>query len=335
MVGPAASVSAGDPDVTVVMVPRERFSGTLASIRSLYEERDVPFVFICVDGGSPRPVQRRLAAEAQRRGFRVIRTEHYLTPNEARNLAIPEVRTKYIVFIDNDIVGVPGWLAALRRCAEETGADIVTPIVCIGKPMHSTVHFAGGDAAFAIENGQPVFWEQHHCYDRPLAEVRDGLVRGPTELAEFHCVLVRRQVFDRHGLLDENLKSINEHIDLCLTVRQGGGSVMFEPDAIITYVPKSRPGLGDLPYFFYRWSDELSLESEVHFHRKWGSVFNDDVTTGFVQPHRRRVWSSLRLGAQMVVGWHRSRALYDAAAGVFTRVGRRRSERALARDRVA
>jgi GT2 family glycosyltransferase len=197
--------------------------------------------------------------------------------------------------------------------------------------MHHTVHFAGGDAAFAIENGQRVFWEEHHCYNRLLAEVRGGLARGPTELAEFHCMLVRRDVFDRYGLLDENLKSMHEHVDLCLTVRQGGGLVMFEPEAVVTYVADPRPRISDLPYFFYRWNDAWSLESEAYFHRKWGSVFSDDLTRIFLQDHRRRVWASLRKSAQPFIGWRRSRSLYDAAANAFMRVGRRRRERALAR----
>jgi glycosyltransferase involved in cell wall biosynthesis len=321
-----------DVDVTVVMSPRERFSGTRRCIESLYEDQSVPFELICIDGGSPPSVSRHLAAESRRRGFRIIRRDHYLTPNEARNLAIPEVRTKYIAFVDNDVEFTPGWLAALRRCAEETGADIVTPVICIGKPLHSLIHFAGGEAHVLVESGQRFFHESHHCYNMQHSDVRDGLVRQPTECAEFHCVLVRSKVFERIGLLDENLKSIYEHSDLCMTVRASGGTVMFEPEALVTYVFETRLGVADLPFFFYRWNDDWALASEIYFHRKWSTVFNDDVTRGFVAGHRRKVWSQLRKVMQKVVGWRRSMFLYDAGANALIHLAERRRRGRLARS---
>ena len=321
---PANHGTTGAPDVTVVMVPRERFSRTRESIDSLYRDPGVPFAFICVDGGSPRSVAQALAEESRRRGFRLIRTEHFLMQNEARNLAIPQIEAKYVAFVDNDVEFAPGWLAALRRCAEETGADIVSPIVCWGEPAHTTVHFAGGDATIELRDGERRFRESHRFYNEKLADVRADLVRQPCELAEFHCMLVRRDVFDRVGLLDEELKSIFEHVDFCMSVRAAGGSVMFEPNALVTYVMEAHLGISDLLYYFYRWNDDWSLASESYFHRKWNSVYTDEVTTGFTRPHRRRVWPSLRKHAQRVVGWRRSIYLYDVAANLFIWAARRR-----------
>ena len=327
LVKPAAN---GGPDVTVVMSPRERFSGTLQSIASLYENAGTPFAFVCVDGGSPRSVRRPLAEACRQRGARLIRTDHYLTPNEARNLGLREVTTTYVAFVDNDVEFAPGWLAALRQCAEETGADLVTPVICIGEPAHSCIHFAGGHARIVVEGGQRVFREAQKFLDQSLSDVRDGLVRETSELVEFHCVLARRDVFDRFGPLDENFTSMNEHVDLALTVRAGGGRVMFEPNSVVTYAIDTRPRLSDLPYFFCRWCDEWSVASELHFDKKWGTTFNVGVPE-FVKHHRRKAWASLRRSAQMVVGWRRSYLLYDRVAAGFGRLGRRRRERALAR----
>src|SRR5919198_3394904 len=93
-----------EPAVTVVMSPREQFEVTQRSVESLYSDLRVPFDFICIDGNSPGPVRDYLRAEADRLGFRLIRTEYYLTPNEARNLAIAEAKTRYIAFVDNDVI---------------------------------------------------------------------------------------------------------------------------------------------------------------------------------------------------------------------------------------
>ncbi|MGH7125914.1 MAG: glycosyltransferase family 2 protein [Stellaceae bacterium] len=318
------------PFVTVVMSPRERFSGTRRSIAALYENTPLLFAFVCVDGGSPGPTRRYLAAESRRRGFRLIRTEHYLTPNEARNLALREVETPYVVFIDNDVIVSPGWLEALTRCAEETGAEIVTPLICIGEPIATTIHFAGGLAAIAEESGRRVFREEHLLAGRRLPDVRSDLVRRQVELAEFHCVLVRSEVFQRLGALDENLKTVHEHIDLCLTVRQHGGQVMFEPEAVATYVLKRGLHIGDLGFYFYRWSVPATLETEQHFHRKWNIAFDDRTTRVFVEPHRRMAWSRLRTLAGLFIGRRLSMRLYDACADALARRAAERRERATA-----
>jgi GT2 family glycosyltransferase len=317
------------PKVTVVMSPRERFSLTERSITSLFGDLSVPFDFICVDGGSPASVRDYLQREATRRSFRLIRTDYYLTPNEARNLATEQVRTRYVVFIDNDVVVAPGWLGNLLCCAEETNADIVAPLTCIGEPIHARVHMAGGEAHVREENGRRVFRESHYFADRPVAEVRDKLVRGPCELAEFHCMLTRKSVLDRLGPLDENLKAVAEHTDFCLTVRGAGGAVIFEPNALVTYVVGPPLALSDIPYFYCRWSDDWAVNSERYFHEKWGTLFNEDVFRQFVVPHRRHALPRLRRFVRTLVGWRISEFLFDRLARLVTWWPMRRRERLL------
>ena len=102
-----------DPQVTIVVVPRERFGLAARSLRSIYEQSDIPFRLVYVDGGSPSGVRRYLERQAEERGFELIRTDHYLSPNQARNLGLRRVKSEYVVFIDNDVVVAPGWLAPL------------------------------------------------------------------------------------------------------------------------------------------------------------------------------------------------------------------------------
>jgi GT2 family glycosyltransferase len=301
------------------MSPRERFSLTQRAIDALYADASETFDFICVDGGSPASVRDYLRHEARQRGFRLIRTEHYLSPNEARNLALEHVQTPYVVFIDNDLVVAPGWLRRLVGCAEETGADIVGPLTCIGEPVHTRIHIAGGDARITEESGRRVFREKHLFENRKLAEVRGELRRGPTELIEFHCMLTRKSVLDRLGPFDEKLTALAEHTDFCLAVRQQGGIVMFEPSSVVTYVVGPRFTLSDLAYFHYRWRDEWTLASERHFHEKWGTVFNDDLQKYFVLPHRRRATPRLRKMALSLIGWNLSERAFDGFAGLMIR----------------
>ncbi len=259
-----------EPLVTLVVVPRERFSYTQESLESIYQNTTIPFDLIYVDGNSPEKIKRYLQTKAEEKNFQLIRTDYYLFPNQARNLGLAQVKTKYLVFIDNDVICSPGWLSSLLNCAEETNAAVVGPLMCQYEPIHEIVHFAGGEAHILLDKtGRRHLREKMYKQGQQVAEVRPQLQRTETELAEFHCVLVRTEIFDRIGKLDEAMLNTKEHLDFCMTVRQSGSTVYFEPDAIVTYVPGPPLELSDLHYYMLRWSDAWTLGSLNHLRDKW------------------------------------------------------------------
>ena len=254
----AAARAAG---VAVVIVPRERFSFAERSLESVLAHTTHPHELIYVDGRSPARVGRYLKARAASADFRLIRTPHHLTPNEARNIGWRATSARYVVFVDNDVLVTPGWLEALVACADETGAWLVGPTSCIGEPTATLVHMAGGQAKIAVKDGRRVLVDEHGFENRRLDAVRSQMHRKPTGLIEFHTALVRREVFDRLGPLDEALRSTREHIDLSLAVQQAGGEIWFEPASVVTYVPPPPFRWFDVPYFLVRWSEAWNTAS--------------------------------------------------------------------------
>ena len=261
------------PKVTLVVVPRERFSYTRESLQSIYQCTRYPFSLVYVDGNSPEKTQKYLVEQAKTKQFKLIRSEKYLTPNQARNIGLKHVNTKYVVFVDNDIHVAPGWLEKIVQCAEETAAAVVSPVVCIGQDLHSKIHLAGGEARIVLEikkdrMGRKVH-EKHYFTNYLLTEVKDKLTRRECEFAKFHCLLVRRNIFDRIGLLDEKLLSSREDIDFCLNVINAGEKIYCEPKSLVTYVHNSGFEWSDLTYFMLRWSDTWEIASLEYFMKKW------------------------------------------------------------------
>jgi GT2 family glycosyltransferase len=268
------------PQVTIIQSQRERFSFTRESLESIYEHTTVPFKLIYVDGNSPDKTKRYLQQQSQLKGFQLIRTEHYLSPNQARNLAIPHVDTQYLVFIDNDVLVSPNWLEKLIECAAETNATVVCPLTCIGKNFGETVHLAGGEAHI-IEKPQEdgsikrKVHEKHYFVNRKVAEIKDELQRQKCEFAEFHCMLVKSEIFQTIGLLDEGFLSTREHIDFCMTVNNAGGTFYCEPTSVVTYVPGLKWELPELSFFLLRWSNAWEIASLEHFAKKWNLTTKD------------------------------------------------------------
>ncbi|NJN87053.1 MAG: glycosyltransferase [Leptolyngbyaceae cyanobacterium SL_7_1] len=308
------------PQVTVVVAPRERFSCTDRALESLYKNTSIPFKHIYVDGNSPRHIKRYLEAQAKEKGFHLIRTNHYITPNHARNLAIPHVDTPYVVFIDNDLVVLPGWLEKLMQCAEETGAWVVGPLYLEGEPEDGIIHMAGGDAHIREVRGGRRLAERHRFGGQPLEKYRPQLRRELTELVEFHCAFMRMEVFDKLGLLDEAYMSLADHIDLCLSVLDRGESIYFEPDAVVCYLTPPPFALTDIPYYLLRWSDEWNLSSVQRLKEKWDLAADDPFLEGHYRwgvRHRRILFKPVMDWLKSLQGQSKlSQALVGFAMGI-------------------
>lgn len=256
--------------VTLVVVPRERFSCAKDSLESIYNHTQMSFELVYVDGNSPAHLRSYLQAKAAEKQFQLIHTDYYLYPNQARNLGATAVKTPYLVFVDNDVIVSPGWLTALVQCAEATGAAVVGPLMCQYEPIHEEIHFAGGESHIWIDKtGRRRLREKMYNQGKKVDQLRPQLQRTETELAEFHCVLVRRQILEDLGGLDEKMLNTKEHLDFCMAVREAGGTVYFEPDALVTYVPGPPARWSDLHYYMLRWSDRWTLASLDHLRTKW------------------------------------------------------------------
>jgi GT2 family glycosyltransferase len=268
------------PAATVVVVPRERFSEAKRSLESLLRNTAPPYDLVYVDGGSPAPVRRYVESAARVRDFRLVRRIRYLSPNQARNIGLSLVDTRYVVFADNDLHVWPGWLERLVACAEETGAALVAPLYHQGAPGAELIHMAGGEAAIEEREGRRYLRESHYLSAASTDEAR-RLERRPTQLIEFHCVLARTDVLRQMGGLDARLLSTPEHVDLCLGVQATGRGIYVEPSAKVTYVGPGPLRWYDLPYFLLRWSDEWTRSSLHHFRAKW-HLADDDA---FIRDH--------------------------------------------------
>jgi GT2 family glycosyltransferase len=254
--------------VTLIVVPRERFSYTKKSLENIYQNTNLPFNLIYVDVNSPSEIKRYLEIQAQEKNFRLIRVNRFLTPNQARNLALASIDTEYVVFIDNDVLVKPDWLEALVNCADETGAWVVGPL-CLEGDDFAKVHMAGGTYEFKQRGSQRWMIMRRPCFRTPLSEVRIEFKRQPTQAIEFHCVLVRMEVFKELGLLDEQVMGIGQEDDLCLTVLQVGKPIYFEPASVITYVPPQTLAWSEMPFFYLRWSQAWCEVSIKRLREKW------------------------------------------------------------------
>ncbi|MFI5053771.1 MAG: glycosyltransferase family 2 protein [Acidimicrobiia bacterium] len=308
-----------EPITTITVVPRDSFAQTQRCLDALLAVTPAPRRLVYVDGGSPPEVAAYLRKRAHEHDFALIRSDCLLSPNQARNLTLPYLNTEYTAFLDNDALVSDGWLARLERCAHETGAAVVTPLLAMGELDDDVLHLATGVSHIGEAHGVRRFVEHHDGQNGPLGPVLASATRCETELFEFHAALVRTDALEAVAPLDEGLLSICEHGDLGLLIRELGGTVWFEPAVHMTYLPTKRLRGADRAFFIVRWSEDWNRRSAKRFVEKWR-----------LSPDDPRVQETVEFGA-----WVRLHA-YRPYRSPFTRVLRRyaRTPRPIV-DRVA
>lgn len=259
--------------VTIVVLPRERFSTIERCIESIYRCTPRPFTLICVDGNYPSPLKQRLQILSKVCNFQVLHFNSFLYYSQGRRLVVPFLTTPYTCFVDNDVIVTPGWLDRMLICAQENGAGIVPPVILEGEIEQGIIHSAGGIAVLERkEDG--VFMHAHQFYyHNRLAEVRSSLQRGACTLAEPHTFLIRTDLLKQ--VIDEQILCCTDYVSISLDTTMAGYSIYLEPESIVSYLAPPPFEYCDLPFFRYIWSREAVEKTLERLREKYDLNPND------------------------------------------------------------
>ena len=240
-----------EPLATIVVSPRDTFTHTMRCLRRLLECTPAPRRILYVDGGSPAPVARELAASAVAEDFALLRSDCVLTPNRARNLALAllpvDDAPAWTAFVDNDAYVEPGgW--------SDSGRVVTTP----ARPRSSRCSASASPAANAStwrgrgrsrrRHGGASARRSRTCWAssrssptrdddrRPLRHVRVPRgARRPATLA------------GGRGRSTRSCRPCSSTSTSASRCGPGGGEIWFEPTVEVTYLPgdvgRRRPAL--------------------------------------------------------------------------------------------
>jgi GT2 family glycosyltransferase len=216
---------------------------------------------VVVDDGSiddtPALLAGRLAAGAPLRVVRHARNGGFAT---ACNDGAAAAGGEYVVFLNNDTLPRPGWLAALVAEADAhpeaaaVGAKLLFP--------DGTVQHAG---VVVGEDRNP-----HHVYagfpgDHPAVNRA-----RPFQVVTAACLLVRRAIFTAAGGFDPAFRNGHEDVDLCLRLGEAGWAVRYCPASVVVHLESATRA---------RRSPEAAANGRLYRERWEARVEPDDVRT--------------------------------------------------------
>jgi len=220
-----------------IIVPTfNRAESLVRTLRSLEAQRaDVPYEIVVVDNNSTDATASSVRTLASSdRAVRYVYEKHR-GQSLARNRGIAEARGEVLVFVDDDVVARPGWLAALvgtYRCRPDAW--------CVG-----------GRIVLRLPAAPPAWFDPGSAL---LKAYLSGLDRGegvvrlqyPDDVwgANFS---VRRDALERVGGFDPRLGPrgschlVGDETELCWRIQRAGGGVYYCGPAVVEHiVPPSR-----------------------------------------------------------------------------------------------
>lgn len=169
--------------------------------------------------------------------FRYCYNEENRNFGPASNQGARLARGEYLIFLNNDTLVQPGWLAALREdfCnyprLGATGPLLVYPAQ---EPLGQTVQHLGIYVSPLKKLG--------HLYEGIPARARLAQRRRFFQAITAACLLLPRQLFWQLGGFDEGYRNGFEDVDLCARIGQAGYRLTVNPGARVIHLQGQSQG---------------------------------------------------------------------------------------------
>ncbi|CAA9295737.1 MAG: hypothetical protein AVDCRST_MAG93-4242, partial [uncultured Chloroflexia bacterium] len=250
--------------VTIVVVTLDNLVYTRLCLESVLAYTEAPdYEIVVVDNGSldDTPAYLRSLAEANTH-VRVILNDRNCGFAAATNQGLAAATGETLVLLNNDTIVLPGWLARLVRHLDDPAVGLIGPL------SNRTGNEAEIEAPYRTYGELLAFAWRH-------AEGTAGERADVRTLAMF-CAAMRRDVYERIGLLDERFGlGMFEDDDYAMRVRAAGYRVSCAEDVFVHHFGQASIGklAADSKY------GALFHANRRRFEKKWGVRW---------EPHRRR-----------------------------------------------
>lgn len=250
-------------ELTVGIFPRERFSTFERCLSALTRNTTIPYKLVVIDCNMPDKYRQRV--DRAIRGIadaRVIRLDHYVLPNESRNIVFEAADTDYVCLLESDVLLQKDALKYMLETAKATGAAAVRPTLY---QRRGVVHFdrwlGEYSAATDDEKGRITSTTDP-------AEYALGDQPRFANWSEMHCNLVHKASVRDVFPLDVEL-SEPEHVDFSLRLRAAKAPIVYEPRAVARIILPPPVKRDELAYFRFRWDVERSNSSHQRLRERW------------------------------------------------------------------
>lgn len=255
--------------VTVIISPRDRYSGIIECIENLYRCTPEPFELKVLDLAYPAPLKRQIHALLNDKANAEVIDLGLIIPMDALKQIRDTITTPYTMLLDNDSNVTPNWLAPLLDTARTTGAAVVNPVTLEKEGVDEGAQLRNHlftNAIQLVDVEGTEYLIEHKSYRRALPK------DIPTDVTESEMFELHGVLFLTQALQEIELPSmvIREHIDIGIQLRQRGYKLVSQPKSVIIFDNLgTRMNWFDIRFFFFRWHPQLTHSASRLFEQRW------------------------------------------------------------------
>ncbi|MDD3415379.1 MAG: glycosyltransferase family 2 protein, partial [Lachnospiraceae bacterium] len=234
------------PLISIIVLTYNHLTLNKQCLRSIYHETTYPnYEVILVDNASTDGTKEWLMSLAPTKHCKVILNKENLGFAAGNNAGIKEAKGDFIVLLNNDTYVTEDWLTNLWKKFQ-----IDDKLGMCGAVTNSI----GNEAKIDTENVEQ--YKKEH---------QGEVYQDPRALA-FFCVMIKKQVIDECGLLDENYgKGMFEDDDYAEAVRRAGWKLAIAEDSFVWHLESAS----------FRKLDKKEFRSifetnRKYYEHKWG-----------------------------------------------------------------
>ena len=256
------------PLVSLIIGTRDRVDLLRQVVEGILEQTDYqPIELIIVDNQSAEPATLEFLSEIQKDlRVKVIKYDAPFNFSAINNMAIRQSRGEVVGLINNDIKIIsPDWLKELVSHAIRPEIGAVGAKLYYGDDLIQHAGVVLGPLYIALHVHKYLPKQYADSVDRVQIMQNYSAVTGA-------CLMLRRQVFDEVGGLDEvNLPIAFNDIDLCLRIRERGYRILWTPYAELYHLESASRGSDETPEKLPRFRKE-----QDYMRRRWKHLLSHD-----------------------------------------------------------
>lgn len=206
----------------------------------LHEVSGLDAMIVLVDNfsqdDSPRIIQNWLARHDAAGKVRFIQSDHNGGFASGNNIGIRAIVAEYYLLLNSDTLVRPGSIAKLLETARNNpDAGLFSPRLewPDGRGQESCFRFPTPVSEFlsAAQTGLVDRFLSRYVTTLPVQQYSSS-----PEWTSFACVLVRKQLFDDIGLLDEGYFMYFEDIEYCFRAGRAGWKTIHNPESRVVHL---------------------------------------------------------------------------------------------------
>ena len=252
----------GEPLVSIVIPNKDHTDDLEKCLASVYRKSTYRnFEVIVVENNSTeeKTFEYYNSVQDKYENLKIITWEKGFNYSAINNFAVKQAQGEYVLLLNNDIeVITPDWIEQMLMFAqrEDVGAVGAKLYYSDDTIQHAGVIIGLGGVAGHSHKG--------FARDNPGFMARAAIAQNLSACTAA-CLMIRKDVYNEVGGLDEGYAVAFNDIDFCMNIRKAGYLIVFTPFAEFYHYESKSRGDEDTPEKRERFNSEI-----FRFQERWG-----------------------------------------------------------------